>query len=916
MDKPPPKLVLIDGHALLYRAYYGVPQGMATSQGEPTNAVYGFLSTLFKVLREENPGYVVVCLDKGRTFRHDLYPEYKAHRLKMPDDLHSQIERTEQVLEALGIPIYALEGYEADDLIGTLARQAAEAGLETLIVTGDSDALQLVNEHVRVLTPGRRYSDTVVYDTARVREKYGLEPKQLVDFKGLMGDASDNIPGVPGVGEKTATQLVQRFGSIEAVYEHLDEVPTRYRTLLAGNREQAFFSRELARVRTDVPVKLDLEGGRFGAYDREAVLKVFGELEFGRGLLSRLPEPVAPPRKAIRVQQLSFPEQPTGRTSPYEIVRDRTALEAMLRALGRGPLAFDTETTSTRPMETALVGLSLALPDRRAWYIPLGHCSDEGVRLPDQLPWEIVRGRLAPLLEDEGVPKYAHNAKFDLLILARHGLEVRGVVGDTMIAAHLLGYRSVNLKDLARQILGEEMTTIEDLLGKGKSQTTMDRVPIEQVGPYACADADMTCQLQAHLQPRLQEEGLHDLFEQVEMPLVPVLVEMERNGIRLDVEFLREMSRQLEQDLAVLEGAIHALAGHPFNIRSTQQLGQVLFEELGLPTTGIRRTKAGGYSTAVDVLEKLCHQYPIVEKVLEHRELSKLKSTYLDALPALVNPETGRVHTSFHQTVTTTGRLSSSDPNLQNIPVRTELGRQVRRAFVADPGWLLLSADYSQVELRVLAHISGDPGLLGAFNRGEDIHASTAAALFDLPIAEVTPEQRRLAKTVNFGLIYGMSAYGLASRLGIEQEEAERFIRAYFEQFPRVKAYIEKTVQQAWEQGYVTTLLGRRRPIPTIRSENRNLREAAEREAINAPIQGSAADIIKIAMVRLYGALKGRGLRSRLLLQVHDELVLEIPEEEVETVRPLVVETMEGAYPLQAPLRVDVHVATTWEDLK
>ncbi len=936
-----PKLVLIDGHALLYRAYHALPATMVTSKGEPTNALYGFLSTVLKVLAEEQPDHVIVCMDRGRTFRHDLYKEYKAHRAKMPDDLRPQVERAEEVLSALGIPSCGLDGYEADDLIGTLAHQAEEAGLDTLIITGDSDALQLVREHVHVLVPGRRYSDTVRYDPVRVRERYGFEAERLVEFKALKGDPSDNIPGVPGIGEKTAEELVRGFGSLEAIYERLEQIPPRYRKALEENREQAFLSRDLARIRTDAPIRLDLEGSRFGAYDREAVVRLFRELEF-RSLLERLPgrreaEPAPISRQLpLFAEGAAAPPEPTEHPA-YRIVRDEAALKEMLAALGSGPLALDTETTSTQPMDTELVGISLARGDGRAWYIPVGHRTPDGRRLPEQLPWETVCRHLSPLLGDAGIPKIAHHAKFDTLVLAEQGLEVRGITFDTLIAAYLVGGRSglaegegeaesgsaalrkdrsIGLKNLAFRYLGVEMRDISEILGKGKAQRTMDRVPIEVVGPYACADADMTFRLKQVLETQLAESGLSALFEEVEMPLIEVLREMERVGVLLDIPFLLQMSRELQHALQELEEEIYGYAGHPFNVNSTQQLGEVLFHELGLPLTATSKLKSGGYSTASEVLEKLRGAHPIVEAVLRLRELAKLKSTYVDALPLLVNRRTGRVHTSFNQTATATGRLSSSDPNLQNIPIRTEIGRKVRQAFIASPGWVLLSADYSQVELRILAHLSQDPGLLEDFRRGEDIHASTAATLFGIPVSQVTPEQRRMAKTVNFGLMYGMSDYGLAQRLGIDQKEAAQFIATYFRRYAGVRRYLEETIRRGRELGYVSTVLGRRRYIPELRSSNRNVRMAAEREAVNTPIQGTAADIIKIAMVRLYRALQARHLRSRMILQVHDELVLEVPEAEVEVVVPLVKEVMEGAYRLDAPLQVEVHTGPNWGALK
>ena len=931
------RLVLIDGHALLYRAYHALP-ALVTSQGEPTNAVYGFFSTLLKVIADEKPDYVIVCLDRGTTFRHERYPEYKAHRAKMPDDLRPQVGRTAEILEALRIPTCTAEGYEADDVIGTLARQATVDGLETLIVTGDSDALQLVDEHVHVLVPGRKYSQPVHYDPDAVRKRYGFDPPRLVDYKALMGDSSDNIPGVTGVGKKTATKLVQQYGSVENVYAHLDEVaPERYRKALAEGRDQALLSKELAAIVTHAPVELELHP--LGDYDRETAIEVFRQLE-SPSLVRRFLKIVTPTEPASSPPgQLSlFPdeaaEQPVAApTGDYTIVRDEAGLESMLQALGRGPLAFDTETTSTEPMEAELVGLSLATAGGRAWYIPLQHRDESGELLPDQLDWEDVRPRLSPLLSDPEVPKTAHNAKFDILMLSEAGLEVQGVDFDTMIAAHLATgqaklpeagtassrrRRSVGLKNLAVLYLATPMRSIEELIGKGKGQITFDQVSLADAGPYACADADMTYRLRDVLAPLLAEKETRSLFNDVEMPLVKVLKDMEQAGIALDTDFLEEISRTLLKSLQEMEETIYAEAGHPFNVNSTQQLGKVLFDELGLPTDVSRKLKSGGYSTAASVLERLQERthHPIVEAILRQREIAKLKSTYVDALPLLVNPRTGRVHTSFHQTVTSTGRLSSSNPNLQNIPIRTEEGRKIRYAFVAEPGWVLLSADYSQVELRVLAHLSGDPGLLKAFAHGEDIHASTAATLFGVPQEQVADEQRRVAKTVNFGLMYGMSEYGLAARLGIEHATAAKFIATYFGRYAHVKRYFDQTLERGREQGYVSTILGRRRYIPELNSSNRNVQSAAEREAINMPIQGTAADIIKIAMIRLHRALHERGLRSRMLLQVHDELVLEAPDEEVDVIVPLVKDCMENAYALDVPLVVDVHTGATWGDLK
>ncbi len=910
------KLVLIDGHALAYRAFYALPlEGFATRDGQPTNATYGFTATLLNILQEQRPDYVAVCFDAGLSGRDQLYPDYKGQRARMPEELQVQMKTIRQVVETLGIPIFELPGMEADDLLGTLARQAAAKGVETLIVTGDRDLLQLVAPHVRVFLSGRRLSEGRVYDEEAVQARYGgLSPAQLVDYKALVGDKSDNIPGVAGVGDKTATALLRQYGSLEAVYDHLGEVEkARFRTALEKGRDKAFLSQQLATIHTDLPAELDLDACTRRSYDRNRVLALFRELEF-RSLVNRLSQETGPAR------QLSLFEQgtPVLQSNPtaHHLVTEPDQLAALVRQLARAPaVAFDTETTSTNPLRAELVGLALTDREGEGWYIPVGH------REAAQLPLDQVLDGLRPLLEDPTLPKEAHNAKYDLAVLARYGVRVQGLAFDTMIAEWLTDPASHNLglKNLAFARLGVEMTPIRELIGSGRKQITMAEVGIERAGAYAAADVDMTHRLVKVLQPELREKGHWDLFVTMELPLVDVLLEMERTGVALDVQFLAQMSAELGRRLAELEAEIQEMVGYPFNVNSGPQLEKALFETLKLPTRGVPRTGTGRHSVAASVLESLRTAHPVIERILEQRELAKLKSTYVDALPELVNPETGRLHTSYNQTGTVTGRISSSSPNLQNIPIRSPLGRQVRRAFVARPGWVLLGADYSQVELRVLAHLSGDPGLLAAFQRGEDIHASTAAALFDIPLEEVTPDQRRFAKTVNFGLIYGMSTYSLARSANLTQAEAENFVAQYFGRFPRVRAYLENTIAQAKNKGYVETLLGRRRYFPIFQTAARgqeHARRRAEREAINAPIQGSAADIIKRASLDLHRALLERDLRARMIIQVHDELVLEVPREELDTVRPLVKTVMESAFPLRAPLRADLKMGDNWYEMR
>ncbi|MBC7232766.1 MAG: DNA polymerase I [Chloroflexi bacterium] len=913
-----PLIVLLDGNALVHRAYHAIPP-LTSPSGEPTNATYGFTSTLLKVLDELKPQYAAVAFDVGRTFRHEQYPEYKATRVAMPDDLRVQLERVRDVVDAFNLPCKYLEGYEADDVLATLSKKAAEQGLDVIIVTGDTDTFQLIGPHVKVLLSGRKFTDAKMYDEAAIRERYGLEPQQLVDLKGLKGDASDNIPGVPGVGEVTATQLLQQFGSIENLYAHLSEVPTKLREKLEGKENDVRRGKELVRLVSDLPIELNLDQCRLSAYDRAKVSALFRELGF-HSLLQRLPKT----EEATTAQLPLFAGQAGEKAEKpalgqYYLLNTEEGLRALVAGIrAKGACALDAEATSLRPVEAELVGISIAYQAGEAYYIPVGH-QPRAASVP-QLPIDVVRAQLAPVLADASIAKYAHNANYDLIVLHQHGFAVRGLQFDTMIAAYLLNPsgRNLGLKGLAWQELGVEMTTIEELIGKGKNQLTIDQVAIERVFPYAAADADMTLRLVARQEAQLKDKQLWKLFTDIEMPLVPVLMDMECTGVALDVDLLKRMSRELYQRLNELELQIQQQVGYPFNLSSSQQLSDALFVKLGLPTTAVPRGASGYYSTAAEVLERLRGAHPVIDLILEHRQLSKIKSTYVDALPLMVNPRTGRLHTSWNQTATVTGRISSSEPNLQNIPIRTDIGRRVRQAFIAQPGWKLLGADYSQVELRILAHVSGDENLLAAFRRGEDIHASTASRILGVPLEQITPEMRRLAKTINFGLIYGMSDWGLAARTELSQEEAAQFIAKYFAQYPRVQQYLARIKQQAAEQGYVETLLGRKRYFPELRSGSKahgSLKAAAQRMAINHPIQGTAADIIKIAMIRLHHELQNRNLRSKMILQVHDELVLEVPDHELETVGSLVKSVMENAYPLDAPLKVDIKIGQNWGEM-
>ncbi len=921
----PPILALIDGHALAYRAYFALSNtSMHTRAGEPTHAVYGFALMLLSLWEEYKPDHLAVAFDVGPSFRHNQYAEYKATREKMPEDMTPQMRRVEQLVRAFNIPVFTAENYEADDVLGTLAKQAATQGIETIIVTGDRDAFQLIGPHVKVLISGRTFSERKLYDEAELRARYGLSPAQLIELKGLVGDPSDNIPGVKGIGEKTGIQLIQKYGTLEELYAHLDELPPSQRAKLETGRDMAFLSRALARIKTDVPgIQLDLETCRTRDFDVNEVLRLFHELEF-RSLLHRIPgrparpaTPIASPA-SVQLEMFEAPsavEMPSAPLSvaekpPYQVICSLAELTTLIDQLKKAEsLTFDVETTSTDAITADLVGIALTDGPGHASYVPL---ASPTVCLPQEEVLQILH----PLFADEQLLKIAHNAKYDITVLTQHGVETRGTLFDTMVAAWVLDPAgALGLKNLAWNRLGVDMTEITDLIGSGRKQITMDQVPLERAATYACADVDMTCRLVDGLQNDLRQRGQELLFREVEMPLVPVLVAMERTGVRLDVEVLRQMSRELDKRLQAIEEEIYEWVGYRFNLNSTQQLSDALFVKLNLPTSGLRKNQSGYYSTAADVLESLRGHHPVIELILEQRQLTKLKGTYVDALPQLINPRTGRVHTSFNQTGTVTGRISSSNPNLQNIPIRTEVGREVRRAFVAEPGWQLLSADYSQIELRVMAHISQDSGLLGAFMRDEDIHAATAAAVLGISISEVTKEQRRIAKSVNFGLSYGQGAFGLAQQTGMSREEANKFIKTYFEKYPGVLRYIEQTKRLAAEQGYVQTLLGRRRYFPNLAKMRGPERARAEREAINMPIQGTAADIIKIAMIRLHRTLQERAMRARMVLQVHDELVLEVPDEELEATIPLVREVMSNAIQLAVPLKVDVEVGKNWLEM-
>ncbi len=926
----PPILYLIDGHALAYRTYFALtassPGGerWQTKSGEPTAGVYGFASVLLRVLDQEHPDYLAVAFDTGKTFRDKLFPAYKGTRAKMPDDLRSQMDRIRQLVDAFNIPRLEVEGYEADDVLGSVSKKAVEMGLGVKIVTGDRDLLQLVSERIIINLAGSKLAEAKDYFPEDVVASLGVRPDQVIDYKALVGDTSDNIPGVSGVGVKTAQSLLGTYQTLEAIYEHLDEIPNRVKIRLEANRDAAFLSQKLATIVTDLPVTLDLDQARSERFDPQSVESLFRELEF-RSLMIRLNGLIGAEKvKPIPSQQLDLFEAQkpvmvsSPGPSPIEVflVNTEERMDQLLDALRHSPvISFDTETTSTDPMQADLVGISLAVKPGEGFYIPVGHHSPGD----SQLSLESVIESLHGPLTDPAIGKVGHNLKYDYLMLSRNGLDTAPLTFDTMIAEWLVdpSSRNLGLKNLAWVRLGVEMTHIEELIGKGKNQINMADVPVDAASRYAAADAETTLRLVPVLTPELERQNASRLLNDLEMPLVTVLAEMERTGIALDRSFFTTMSAELSQRLAELERLVYTEVGSSFNLNSTQQLSVILFERLGLePPDRRKRTASGHYSTSAAVLDELRGQHLVVDWLLEYRELAKLKSTYLDSLPEQINPFTGRVHTSYNQTGSVTGRLASSDPNLQNIPSRTDLGRKVRQGFIAGQGKVLLSVDYSQIELRIVADMAKDKAMLAAFDAGQDIHAATAAAIYGVPLNEVSREQRRHAKAINFGLIYGMSAFGLSRTTDLTLGESEEFVNTYFKQFPSVKFYLDNMRKQAADQGYVETLLGRRRYFPGLKAQtNQNIRNREEREAINAPIQGTAADIMKLAMLHLPPELKRAGLKAKLELQVHDELVLECPVNELRETAELVQKVMETAYQLSIPLSTDSRWGTNWGEM-
>ena len=890
MTHPPQRLYLIDGSSYIYRAYFAI-RHLSNSKGLATNAIFGFTNMLLKVVREHNPDHLAVIFDsKGPTFRKEIYPAYKANRAAMPEDLVPQIPLIKELVRAFNMPALEVPGFEADDIIATLARRFEAQGLEITVVTGDKDLMQIVSERVRLL-------DTMkdqVSGLAEVAERFGGPPDKVIEVQALAGDSSDNIPGIPGVGEKTAVKLIQEFGTVENLLANLDQVKGKLQEKLREFGHQAELSKKLVTLVDDMDLEVDYAQFALSDPDRPALTALFKELEFPK-----------------LMQEFSSDQRASA--AGYRAVQSEAELDALLAALRQAPrFAFDTETTSLDPTRADLVGISFAVEAGAGWYIPLGH---RYLGVPDQLDQALVLERLRPLLEDPNKPKIGQNLKYDLLVLRRAGIVVEGADFDTMIASYLANpaAKSHGMDALAADLLGYQTISYSEVTGSGKKQVGFEEVEVEKAVVYAAEDADITLRLAEKLQPLLRQSEQEQLFTEVEMPLVGVLTAMEWAGVRIDSAQLQAFSKEMEGKLQILEGEIHGLAGRPFNIGSPKQLGEILFEHLKLPRG--RKTKTG-WSTDVEVLTKLAEEdkAPIANKILEFRSLAKLKSTYSDALPKMIHPQTGRIHTSFNQAVTATGRLSSSDPNLQNIPIRSEEGGRIREAFIPAEGNVLLSADYSQVELRLLAHLAGEEVLREAFVAGEDIHTRTASEIFGVFPEMVTSEMRRQAKTINFGVLYGMGAFSLGKDLGIATKEAQGFIDNYFARYPGIRGYLESKKAEARDKLYVTTILGRRCAVPEIHSPNGAFRAFAERNATNYPIQGSAADLIKVAMVRIHDRLRREGLQTRMVLQVHDELVFDVPRAELETVRTLVKMEMEGAIPLSVPLVVEIGVGANWRE--
>ncbi len=917
------KFIIIDANALLHRSFHALPP-LTTKNGQLINAVYGFISVLFKVFKEFKPTYVAVAYDmRGKTFRHEDFAEYKAGRVKAPQEFYDQIPISKQVLDVLGIPVFEKQGFEADDIIGTVAMLNKKKDIETVIVTGDKDAFQLIDDHTIVFTMRKGMSDTVIYNEKMLYERYGLTPAQMIEYKSLAGDASDNIPGVKGIGEKSALELLKKYKTIENIYNEIEskgdaaDIKPRYLKLLREHKKEAFMSKSLATIIRDVPIEYSNEKCLIKPIVKDKVFAFFQEFGF-KSLLGRLPDIKSDAkevkkepeegRKEVRqkgedADQIKLSDSKDKKDQNYKLVQtDSQFADFLAEARKQSAMAVDTESTSLDPFRAKLLGISFCWEEGRAFYLDIKNN-------------QIWLEKLKPLLEDEKIRKFGHNIKYDLAILRQAGIDLAPISFDSMIASYLLnpGSRGHGLDNLAFEVFGYQMQSITELIGKGKDAITMDLVPLDKVSWYSCEDADYTLRLCRYLTEELAEKKLRKLFDEIEMPLVPVLAGLEGNGVKIDSKLLGNMSRDLSRKINSLEKKIYDLAGTTFNINSPLQLKEVLFGRLKISTEGISKTKTG-LSTAAAQLDKMRDKHPIINLLTDYRELSKLQSTYVEALPKLVNPKTGRVHTSFNQTITATGRLSSSDPNFQNIPIRTEEGRKIRQAIIAEKGFQIVSADYSQIELRVVASLAHDEKMIESFKKGEDIHRRTAADIYNIPLEEVTGEQRYEAKEVNFGVLYGMGAWGLASRKNMSRERARAFIEKYFYAHRQIQEYLALTIQSAKEMEYVETLFGRRRYLPEINSEMGQMRAQAERMAVNMPVQGTAADLMKMAMINIAKKLPKLSPRTKMILQVHDELVFEVPEGEIKKVGEFIRQEMNSVYKMDVPLKTDVSVGPNWEE--
>lgn len=897
-------LYLIDGSSYIFRAYHAI-RSLSTSKGSPTNAIYGFTSMIFKFLKDYSPEYLGIVFDsKGKTFRDEIYPLYKANREEAPDDFKIQVPKIFEMVDSLGIPQVQIEGYEADDIMGTIAKEMEEKGISVVLVTGDKDFCQLVSEKVTLIDTMRDKKTGI----KEVIQRFGVPPESVIDVFALSGDATDNIPGVRGVGEKTASELIGKFRTIESLYENLNELPQRQRDLLEANKESAILSKRLVTIETSIPMSVSLEGFEYKGFNKEKLREIFEELEF-KSLLRELGD-----NEKVQ-QEIAIIESSGGKVSydDYHLVLTERDLDMVLERIDlTKEVSIDLETTSQSPMRAEIVGIALSPASHESYYIPVAHRSTV-FDSTKQLNSKYVLEKLKPIVEDNSIKKIGQNLKYEFIVLERNGLRLRGISCDTMVAAHLIDASrlSYSLDELAKYYLEHKTITYKDVTGIGRDKINFEEVELERAKVYACEDADVAMILSKKLASELEKLTLLDVFKDIELKFIEVLALVEMNGVKVNSELLERLSIDFEKSLEKIAEEVYAQVGFRFNLNSPIQLREILFDKLGLPQK--KMTKSGEASTDVEVLTELSKFHPVPEKVLEHRGLSKLKSTYIDSFPKLINPRTRRIHTSFNQAGTSTGRLSSSDPNLQNIPVKTPEGRRIREAFIPEDGFLLLSADYSQIELRLLAHFSEDDSLVSAFLAGSDIHNRTAAEIFGVSEDLVTPEMRRRSKTINFGIIYGISPFGLSKQLGISNTIAKSYINEYFKRYRRVKSYTEASIREAERQGYAVTLLGRRRPIPELKSKDRTTRGIGERTAINTPIQGSAADIIKIAMIKIQERLS-RDYRSRMILQVHDELLFEIHESEIDDLSRIIKKEMEKAWQLRVPLRVDIGIGKNWAE--